>query len=504
MNKAFRKTLKKLFENPYTAEFRLDAACALACKMINAASASILIFSGTEETLRCSGCYIDEMIGKTDIKGNQYLSIEDSISRGEFFDVVKTDEGWTTWYEKLKKEYRRGSFHLGINSETVTGEWFKKLYIKKNKIPFDILIKSIDDVNLEKEYSCLKNPKGKPGLNLEAKYYVALPICVGGKFFGILRFLFPEKNRFIKDNNGDLEIEYPAKEILEDITDYLSLHLGINYFMTHQKEIDSHEDYPDVKKKDESKTENLLKSLRYIIEQVKAPIESVVGNAEDIIKRDSPKERIHKKLIHIVNLSKVSLEYATNFKMCLEFDSQQIHPRREKLHDLREYLINIAMEYLSLIRTKCIHIRVTNQTPSNIDINVDKGLFRRAIAIMVDNAVKYSFSPEERKQFRLQAKPSSPEDKVNVLITAHEKNDSVVITISSFGLEILEHEKGKIFDQEFRGVKARERYPVGTGIGLYIAKKIIELHNGELELVPQAYKYNTVFRITLPKYGEHR
>ncbi len=260
----------------------------------------------------------------------------------------------------------------------------------------------------------------------------------------------------------------------------------------------------DVKKDDDEKTNDLLERLQYIIEQVKAPIESVVGKAEDIIKRESPNDRIRKKLIHIVNLSKVSLAYATNFKMCLEFDSQKIHPRKEKLYDLRKYLINISMEYLSLIRTKCIHIRVSNQTPNNIGLYVDEGLFHRAVSIMVDNAVKYSFSPEERKQFGLRAKPPSPEDRENVLIAANEKKDSVIITISSFGLEILEHEKDKIFDKEFRGAKARERYPVGTGIGLYIAKKIIELHNGKLELVPQAHKYNTVFRITLPKKGVHR
>ena len=98
-----------------------------------------------------------------------------------------------------------------------------------------------------------------------------------------------------------------------------------------------------------------------------------------------------------------------------------------------------------------------------------------------------------------QAKSDYYEDNENVLITATEGNDSVIITISSYGLEILEEERDKIFDRGYRGLKAKERYPVGAGIGLYIAKKIIELHNGKIELVTHTPKYNTIFKIILPK-----
>lgn len=49
---------------------------------------------------------------------------------------------------------------------------------------------------------------------------------------------------------------------------------------------------------------------------------------------------------------------------------------------------------------------------------------------------------------------------------------------------------------------AIERMPSGAGVGLYVAKRIIELHGGTLELVPDTPRFNSVFKITLPKGAE--
>lgn len=239
--------------------------------------------------------------------------------------------------------------------------------------------------------------------------------------------------------------------------------------------------------------------IRHILEQITAPIKAVVSHVEDLKRGKVPQNKIQGKLSYISKLSKISLKYAENFEKALEFDSQQVVPRRERLYDLRDYLIGFAREYQPLIRNKLIHINITKETPSNINLYVDKDLFSRAISNIIDNIVKYSFSPEERERLGFNAKPHSTEDIESVLITAKEEGDVVTISFSSLGLEILEDEREKIFNKGFRGQKARERFNVGTGIGLYIAKEIIELHGGKLELIPQPNKYNTVFKITVPR-----
>jgi signal transduction histidine kinase len=129
---------------------------------------------------------------------------------------------------------------------------------------------------------------------------------------------------------------------------------------------------------------------------------------------------------------------------------------------------------------------------------VDRDLFHVVILNIIDNSVKYSFDPEDRLKHGLSYKPASIESKENVLITAEEDEESVSITVSSYGVGITEEEKSKIFDRKFRGVHAPDRAK-GTGIGLYLAKEITKMHNGTVELVSGTPRHNTVFKITLPK-----
>lgn len=312
------------------------------------------------------------------------------------------------------------------------------------------------------------------------QYCLCMPISIGRTRTGSMTFFRSMSIKSSNPGNEILSFRPPFSECETNLLKKVQRHIFdiiISYFNLQQR----------------------MEDMRNVVEQITAPVKSLAGHIEDILKGKIPKEKIREKLSYISKLTKISFKYASNFEKLLEFDSDQVNLKKEELYDLRDYLIGISIEYQPLIRRKCINIRVTGNTANNINLYVDKELFYRVITNIIDNTVKYSFSPEERDKLSLQAKPSSFGDKENVLITAKEKENSVIIEISSYGLEILEEERDKIFDKGFRGVKVKERYPVGAGIGLYVARKIVELHKGKIELVPNNHKYNTVIKITLPK-----
>lgn len=311
-------------------------------------------------------------------------------------------------------------------------------------------------------------------------YCLCIPISIGRTRTGTMTFLRSNSIKSNNPGNKSAPVSPPFSGCETNLLKKVQRHIFdviISYFNLQKR----------------------MKDLRNVVEQVTAPVKSLTGYVEGIISGKIPKEKIREKLSYMNKLAKISLKYAANFERFLELDSQQINLKKERLYDLRDYLIGISIEYQPLIRKKCISIRVNDLTPNNVNLYADKELIYHAIANIVDNAVKYSFSPEERLKLGFQAKPTYYEDKENVLITAKEENNDVIITISSYGLEILDEEKDKIFDKEFRGIKAIERFNVGAGIGLYIARKILELHKGKIELVSNTPKYNTVFKITLPK-----
>jgi hypothetical protein len=246
-----------------------------------------------------------------------------------------------------------------------------------------------------------------------------------------------------------------------------------------------------------------MRDIRNIIAQVISPISEMITSTDKSIPGDTSAEKItavnlHEKLPYVNALSRIAAQYIMNFEILLDIDTRNIKLNKEKIPDLRKYLIDFARIYTPLIRPKFIHIHVTRQTPSDICLEVDKDLFHVVMANILDNAIKYSFDPEDRLFHGLQAKPNSMEDIENVLITALEDEDSVTITVSSYGIEIMDTESKSIFDKEFRGVYAPDRSK-GTGIGLYLAKEIIEMHKGTIAIEHGISVNNNVFKITLPK-----
>jgi two-component system sensor histidine kinase/response regulator len=85
-----------------------------------------------------------------------------------------------------------------------------------------------------------------------------------------------------------------------------------------------------------------------------------------------------------------------------------------------------------------------------------------------------------------------------VTIRAKEDDNDLVLDISDTGIGISQENLPFIFDEFFRVKSAETRYISGTGLGLPIAKRIIEAHDGRINVVSEPGK-GTTFRILLPK-----
>lgn len=241
-----------------------------------------------------------------------------------------------------------------------------------------------------------------------------------------------------------------------------------------------------------------MKEMNDFLHLVMSPLNALIARSTNLVDGIAPVEKIPEKHKIILSLSRTAAHYVRNYRRIFEMENRQSAPELDDIPDLKEYLADLALVYQPYIEKKYICIHVTEQTKENIKIRLDKELFELVILNLLDNAVKYSFSAEERVKIGLQAKPASIEDKENVLLTALESGNEIIITISSLGLGIPEDERSKIFKREFRGQKARMTV-TGTGIGLYIAREIVQLHDGIIELVPTDHKNHTTFKITLPK-----
>lgn len=112
------------------------------------------------------------------------------------------------------------------------------------------------------------------------------------------------------------------------------------------------------------------------------------------------------------------------------------------------------------------------------DINVDPELVGLAVSQLLENACRYSY----------------PDSGVSIELCARE--DMVAITFWNDGPPIDESERDRIFDRFYRGKEARRISP-GSGLGLYIARKIAFAHGGDLSLADEKTS-GVGFRLTIP------
>ncbi|GAC1616815.1 MAG: hypothetical protein NVS4B5_07210 [Vulcanimicrobiaceae bacterium] len=107
----------------------------------------------------------------------------------------------------------------------------------------------------------------------------------------------------------------------------------------------------------------------------------------------------------------------------------------------------------------------------------DRSRLRHVIDNVVGNALKYSSGTVE--------------------ITISSAPEGVAVAVSDRGIGIPESELERVFSRFGRGTNARSRGFSGSGVGLYIAKKIVDVHGGRLDVVSEENKGST-FTIVLP------
>lgn len=119
----------------------------------------------------------------------------------------------------------------------------------------------------------------------------------------------------------------------------------------------------------------------------------------------------------------------------------------------------------------------------NGNLNGDKYGLTDLFVILLDNAIKYSA------------------EKSSININAKKIDHSVLISITDRGIGIDKKDIPHLFDRFYRSDKARSKKEIdGYGLGLSIAKKIVDQHNGSIK-IESKLKKGTTMVVTLPIFS---
>jgi two-component system sensor histidine kinase VicK len=158
----------------------------------------------------------------------------------------------------------------------------------------------------------------------------------------------------------------------------------------------------------------------------------------------------------------------------MEAGTLQLSRTRVKVYDLLQDAYT-AMSSHALGK----HIKLELQIPPDLgSIKLDKALFRIAIDNLLSNAIKYS-------------NPGGI-----VTLSAHITGDNQMqISVRDQGIGISAEDQEKIFHKYYRASTAETASRSGHGLGLFLAKQIIDLHHGTITVRSELNK-GTEFTIT--------
>jgi two-component system, OmpR family, sensor histidine kinase CiaH len=192
-----------------------------------------------------------------------------------------------------------------------------------------------------------------------------------------------------------------------------------------------------------------------VTHELKTPIAISKLNIETLQKRQLEEVQKQKLLQNTLKEMHRLNDLATNILVISQIESKNYRLKKEQIN-LSDIVNNLVIDMQSQFANRLIENKIAN----NIYINGDALMLKLVVSNLIDNAIKYSPKNEP----------------ILVELSANK------LYVKDFGTGILEEDKKNVFQKFYRAGNEITRTSKGTGLGLYLCKKILNDHNATIEI----------------------
>ncbi len=229
----------------------------------------------------------------------------------------------------------------------------------------------------------------------------------------------------------------------------------------------------------EQRQHDYLSSLGH---QLITPLGSLVGNLDDLRSGLlSDKAEIDDSLRWVTGQAKQCMRMVRNLSYLDKILRREPFVKREV--SLAKICVETKIDFLHLLDEKRMRLVVDDRSlDSHLPVRGHADLLRQVMVNLVDNAIKYSRT------------------KSTIEIRGMTWRHGRILEISNEGLPIPPDVREKIFERDFRTNLARATVPHGTGLGLWLVRRILEAHDATIacDQVEEDGRKRTYFRLTFP------
>ncbi len=207
--------------------------------------------------------------------------------------------------------------------------------------------------------------------------------------------------------------------------------------------------------------------------ELKTPL-TVIGSYVKLLNRwGKERPEIVEEAIEAIGSESSRMKYLTEQLLELAKSEEIIENEKEVVN-----IVPIVEKTIQRLQRAYKHDIQFRNEQQDIFIKVHEQSLVQVLIILLDNAKKYSND--------------------HIEVELKEQDQTVSISVKDFGIGIPLEARAHVFDRMYRVDKARSRKTGGSGLGLSIAKRVVEQHNGNILLESVEGKGST-FTVILPK-----
>ncbi|HXM79567.1 MAG TPA: ATP-binding protein [Thermoanaerobaculia bacterium] len=225
------------------------------------------------------------------------------------------------------------------------------------------------------------------------------------------------------------------------------------------------------------RTESMRRTfIADVSHELRTPIASIAAAAETLAEAE-PDEAESKHLLGLIRRQSDRMRELIDDLMDLaQIESGAVELEKSDL-SLSSLLSETAADFSAAAAARRIHL-VTDADPS-LSVEGDRRRLSQVVRNLLDNAIK--FSPEAG----------------TVTLRARREGEDAVLSVTDEGPGIPHSEVGKIFQRFYQVDRSRSKSRPGAGLGLAIAKHLVQLHGGAVEVDSELGRGST-FRVRFP------